>query len=126
LLKTFDWLVSVFVSNKAVRSSESIPFNQEIESKLQEVTREFESVYGHKGFALIKDFYKVQTDIGQDENWKAFPFIVYNFSFEKNMQRCPETTALLNRIPGCTSAMFSLLLPGKHILPHKGVYKGVI
>src|SRR5438445_9608768 len=39
---------------------------------------------------------------------------------------CPRTAALMREIPGMTTAMFSILSPRKHILDHRGPYKGVI
>lgn len=126
LLRSFDWLVGVCTADKDVLNPEDIPYNDKIESKLNEIYAEFYSVYAQGHLPDIKDFYKVQTDIGQDEHWKAFPFIVYNHTFRENMDRCPETARLIRELPGCTSAMYSLLHPGKHILPHTGVYKGVL
>jgi aspartyl/asparaginyl beta-hydroxylase (cupin superfamily) len=39
---------------------------------------------------------------------------------------CPRTAALMREIPGMTTAMFSILSPRKHILDHRGPYKGVL
>ena len=39
---------------------------------------------------------------------------------------CPQTAALMREIPGMTTAMISILSPRKHILDHRGPYKGVL
>jgi aspartyl/asparaginyl beta-hydroxylase (cupin superfamily) len=39
---------------------------------------------------------------------------------------CPRTAALMREIPGMKTAMFSILSPRKHILDHRGPYKGVL
>jgi len=39
---------------------------------------------------------------------------------------CPGTAALMEQIPGMKTAMFSILSPRKHILDHRGPYKGVL
>src|SRR5262249_21578453 len=39
---------------------------------------------------------------------------------------CPRTAALMVQIPGMKTAMFSILSPRKHILDHRGPYKGVL
>jgi beta-hydroxylase len=39
---------------------------------------------------------------------------------------CPRTAALMREIPGMTTAMISILSPRKHILDHRGPYKGVL
>ena len=40
--------------------------------------------------------------------------------------RCPKTAALLDSIPGMSTAMFSILTPGTRIAPHRGPFKGVL
>lgn len=39
---------------------------------------------------------------------------------------CPETTRLVESIPGMTTAIFSSLAPGTHIVPHEGYIKTVL
>jgi aspartyl/asparaginyl beta-hydroxylase (cupin superfamily) len=50
---------------------------------------------------------------------------IYAFGrkLEENAKKCPETTKLIESIPGVTTAGFSLMTPGTHITPHKG-YEG--
>ena len=48
------------------------------------------------------------------------------FRSDANCERCPETTRLVEHVPGMQTAMFSILAPGKHIPPHDGPYKGVL
>lgn len=121
----FDRLVEFSGKDIDMISSSKVPFNHIIEENYLKIKEEFEKVYSLRQLENIDDFYIVDTNIGQDDQWKAFPFIIWNNAFENNMSQCPATKEVLNQIPGCTSAMFSVLLPGKHILPHKGVYKGV-
>jgi ornithine lipid ester-linked acyl 2-hydroxylase len=42
------------------------------------------------------------------------------------MARGPETTQLVRGIPGLTTAMFSILAPGKRVPPHQGPHAGVL
>ncbi len=122
----FNRLVELFGKDIDLLEPSQISFNALIESKFDVIKREFELLYQQRQLTNIDEFYKVDSDIGQDDQWKAFPFIIWNYAFKNNMNQCPETASLIKQIPGCTSAMFSVLMPGKHILPHKGVYKGVI
>jgi ornithine lipid ester-linked acyl 2-hydroxylase len=48
------------------------------------------------------------------------------YKAEKNCARCPETTRLVEQIPGMTTAFFSILSPHKHIPAHRGVFKGFV
>jgi hypothetical protein len=58
-------------------------------------------------------------------NWWLFPLVAWNAdelgmaaTIARNRPRCPRTVALLDRMPGVTSAAFSVLEPGTHIYPH--------
>lgn len=67
-----------------------------------------------------------QTKLSNDRRWKTFFFLGYGLRFEENIARCPATWAGLQRIPGLTTAFFSVLEPGKRLPPHRGPYKGVL
>ena len=43
-----------------------------------------------------------------------------------NRERCPETAKLIDAIPDCEVAFFSVLEPGAHLTAHRGAYKGLI
>ena len=38
----------------------------------------------------------------------------------------PEARSILQRVPDLKPAMFSILEPGKHVLPHRDPYDGVL
>lgn len=67
-----------------------------------------------------------QTKLTKGTDWKTFIFYGYGHKLENNCQKCPKTTALIERIPGMKTAFFSILAPHKHIPPHRGPYKGVL
>jgi ornithine lipid ester-linked acyl 2-hydroxylase len=62
----------------------------------------------------------------KDNLWKTYFLYGYGIKAEKNCDRTPETTRIIEQIPGMKTAFFSILLPGKHIPEHCGPYKGVI
>ena len=64
--------------------------------------------------------------ISSDRNWKTFLFCGYGVKSEEAARLCPDTWRILQRIPGLTSAMFSIFEPGKHLPPHRGPYNGVL
>ncbi len=74
----------------------------------------------------FQDISTDQLELTTDDNWKTYFFFGYGFKSAANCARCPRTTALLERIPGMKTAMFSVLSPGKHIPAHRGPYKGVL
>src|SRR3954447_3015110 len=53
----------------------------------------------------LPNFQDISTDqesIADDDRWKTFFFFGYGFESEAHCARCPETAALLERIPGMT------------------------
>lgn len=65
--------------------------------------------------------------LNRNLDWTAIHLLQNGRRIEANARHCPETMALLNRLPqpqiaGCSpNAMFSLLAPGTRIPPHNGV-----
>jgi aspartyl/asparaginyl beta-hydroxylase (cupin superfamily) len=77
----------------------------------------------------LPNFQDISTDqasITDDDGWKTYFFFGYGFRSDGNCARCPKTAALLEGIPGLTTAFFSILSPGKHIGTHRGPWRGVL
>jgi aspartate beta-hydroxylase len=59
--------------------------------------------------------------------WDAFFFYRHGVRYDDNCARCPQTTAILDSLPlvqihkHAPEVCFSVLTPGTHILPHRGV-----
>ena len=66
------------------------------------------------------------NNISKDNLWKTFFFYGYGVKMQQNCDYCPQTTRIIEQIPGLKTAFFSILLPGKHIPEHRGPYKGVL
>ena len=66
------------------------------------------------------------VNISKDSLWKTFFLYGYGVKMEQNCSYCPETTRIIEQIPGLKTAFFSILLPGKQIPEHRGPYKGVL
>ncbi len=74
----------------------------------------------------FQDISKDQIEITDDDRWKTFFLYGYGFEAKLGVQMCPRTAALMLEIPGMKTAMISILSPRKHILDHRGPYKGVL
>src|SRR5208282_4694374 len=106
---------------------ERFPWVAHIESNWHVIREELEGVLeDHEGLPNFQDISKDQIEITDDDRWKTF--FLYGFGFEAKLgvEMCPRTAALMREIPGMTTAMFSILSPHKHILDHRGPYKGVL
>lgn len=58
--------------------------------------------------------------------WQVFTFRFFNIKHPLNTLLCPDTSDILNKIPGLISADFSYLPAHTQIKPHKGFTKMVI
>lgn len=76
-----------------------------------------------------------KTNIGKqfvsntDDFWKGWNTIVlrsFNKDSEENMNKCPILSKILKENNNITTAMFSILEPGKKIPSHYGPYKGIL
>ena len=73
-----------------------------------------------------RDEAREQAAISDDERWRTYFLQVFGRPIPANCQRCPRTAELLRAVPGLGNAVFSILLPGKHIPEHRGPYKGLL
>jgi len=103
------------------------PWVKNIEQNIEVLKKEM-----HRVLARIDDlpaFHEISPDqksITTDEKWKIFPFYAYGIDNEEMKKECPETIQLLATIPGIKTAMYSILMPGKKIPPHRGPYRGIL
>jgi beta-hydroxylase len=61
--------------------------------------------------------------IAHDRHWKSYFLTGYGFRAAQNHARCPVTSALLAKVPDLVVAFFSIMEPGTHVPPHRGVTK---
>ena len=103
------------------------PWVHDLEANWKVIRRELDDVLAyHADLPNFQDISTDQASLTDDDRWKTYFFYGYGFKSEPNCRRCPETTRLVENVPGMETAMFSILSPGKHIPPHHGPYKGVL
>lgn len=79
--------------------------------------------------ALTRLVYGKDTEIFDrigSPDWKTFNLVMFDQDVPRNAARCPTTVALLRRVPGMQSALFSIIAPGAYIPPHNDPAKGVV
>jgi beta-hydroxylase len=54
------------------------------------------------------------------EGWHVYGLLAFGRRVERGLAACPETAALVESVPGVTTAGFSRLAAGAHIEPHVG------
>jgi aspartyl/asparaginyl beta-hydroxylase (cupin superfamily) len=105
---------------------ESFPWAVELEESWLEIRRELEGVLIHR--AELPAFHEINGDattISHDD-WKSFFFYGFGRRSDVNCARCPRTAALIEKVPGMTTAFFSILGPGVRLPPHHGPWKGFV
>ena len=115
------------VGNEPVLDAAAFPFVAPFEREWQVIRAELDRVLAERD--RLPAFHEISPDqyrISRGDRWKVF--ILYGFGepSPNNCARCPETTRLLQTVPGLQSAWFSILAPQYHIPRHRGVTKGVL
>jgi len=107
--------------------NDRFPWIADVEANWQVIREEAERLLEDRDdLANFQDISKDQIEITDDDRWKTFFLYGYGFEAKLGTEMCPRTAALMREIPGMTTAMFSILSPNKHILDHRGPYKGVL
>ena len=115
------------VGDETFFDNDRFPWIAEIETNWTTIRDGFERVLeDREALPNFQDISKDQIEITDDDHWKTF--FLYGFGFEARLgvEMCPRTAELMRQIPGMKTAMFSILSPRKHILDHRGPYKGVL
>jgi len=103
------------------------PWIAKVEANWTTIRDELENVLeDREALPNFQDISKDQIEITDDDDWKTFFLYGFGFKAKLGVEMCPRTAALMERIPGMKTAMFSILSPRKHILDHRGPYKGVL
>jgi len=106
---------------------ERFPWVKHVEDNWTVIREELERVLeDHAALPNFQEISKDQIGITDDDRWKTFFLYGYGFKAKLTTEMCPGTAALMEQIPGMKTAMFSILSPRKHILDHRGPYKGVL
>ena len=115
------------VGDQTFFEPQSFAWVEHIEANWQAIREELTGVLeDREALPNFQEISKDQLEITDDDRWKTF--FLYGFGFEAKLgvEMCPRTAALMREIPGMSTAMFSILSPHKHILDHRGPYKGVL
>jgi ornithine lipid ester-linked acyl 2-hydroxylase len=113
--------------NPCVYDTAAFPWAGDIERQWRVVRAELDRVMLRKSeLPNVQDITTDAASISRDTDWKIFPLIAYGIRSQPNIDMCPQTWRIVRGIPGLTTAMFSILEPGKHIPPHRGPYNGVL
>lgn len=110
-----------------IYNTQDFPWAAEIEREWSLVRKELDAVMVFRDqMPSFQDILKEVSLIQSDNNWKTYFLAGIGMDCSENAKRCPETMRLLGKIPGMTTAFFSILSPGKHIPAHRGAWNGIL
>ena len=115
------------VGDRPVFDVKNFPWVDSVEADWRKVREELDVVMKYRdAMPSFQEIVKEVSLIQKDDQWKTFFLRGVGMDCEENARRCPETMKLLEKIPGCTTAFFSILSPHKHIPHHRGPWAGVL
>jgi len=126
--KTFIRSMSEFLGRQSlvpdtpVLDPSQFAFTKTLEANWETIRDEARGILKHRD--SIPSFDQVSPDqkrISKGGSWRTFFLIGFGERLSKNCAQAPETTKLLEQIPGIQTAWFSILAPGYHIPAHRGV-----
>ena len=85
-----------------------------------EIRREFDALSPH----VLSPWHDRHLYSG--DGWKAFGLYAFGKRLSANCELCPDTTRLVESVPGMQTAGFSRLGSQAHIRPHSGLERGVL
>ena len=125
IIRITEAILSLF-DNRDWFDKNEFGFTKILEENAPEIRREFLAVQSKCAIPNMETVFPEQIQITGDNNWKTFWLIIYGYDLVEHLEGCPVTSKCLDKIPGITTAMFSVLEPLKNIPPHRGIYKGVL
>ena len=115
------------VGDPEVFDNERFPWAADIEAHWQDIRRE--ACQALELREIIPSFQDISPDqyrISQTDEWKTFWYRGFGHASQAFATLFPETARVVDAVPGIETAFFSIVAPGKHIIPHRGVYKGIV
>ncbi|MGI9413702.1 MAG: aspartyl/asparaginyl beta-hydroxylase domain-containing protein [Hyphomicrobiales bacterium] len=115
------------VPDTPVLRNEDFPILKTFEQDWETIRAEVEEILKHReAVPLFHEVSKDQKRISKGDNWRTFVLYGFGQPATKNIKQAPHTAKLLSEVPNLQSAWFSILAPGYHIPPHRGLSKGFL
>lgn len=123
------------VPSQTYYPTERFPWQSDLEAATEAIREELRSVLaenrpllpflGEQSPEALKEH--LSSSSAEPASWDGFFFYRHGVRFDEECARCPYTSGLLDSLPlvrirdHAPETLFSVLRPGTHILPHRGV-----
>jgi beta-hydroxylase len=99
--------------------SEQFPFLADLENNWAIVLSELNGLLQDQD-TTAPNFIPWHETYLYEGTWDVYGLFAFGKKIEENCEKCPNTTKLVESIPGLVTAGFSALAPNTHIRPHVG------
>jgi ornithine lipid ester-linked acyl 2-hydroxylase len=123
----YNLILGRFIENPPIvpEHRTRFPWTRTLEEHWREIRAELDDVLARQDVPPFHRVDPAQLVITRDEKWRTYFLKVFGEEVPGNCVRCPRTAALIRGLPEITTAMFSVLEPGKVIPAHRGPFRGV-
>ncbi len=112
---------------RPVMDKDDFPWAAMLEQNHPVIQRELDRVMAFRqSLPKLHELQREQSRVSSDTVWKVFVLSGWGQASKTGKQLCPQTTRILEKIPGVRSALFSILDPGARIPDHRGHLKGLL
>lgn len=118
---------SSLVGDPALFDPAIFPWVAELEAHVNDIRAELDAVLQRQDLLpAIEEISPDHARIARERRWRSFFLHAYGYRSSVACDACPRTAALVDAIPNLETAFFSVLVPGAHLPPHRGVTKALI
>jgi len=135
-LTSFKYRLSRFFCKSIIQTFEKISkkygnvdlplFDIDLKKNFEFIKKEFLDYYASNIIPAAGDISAEQLRIEDKSKWRTLVLRVFGYNNEDNCNHCPVTSSIIKKYNNITSALFSVMEPGAHIKPHRGVFNGVL
>jgi len=114
------------IGDSALLANTHFPWLKELEENWATIRHEADAILQYRdAIPPLSDISPDHAKLDKEKKWRSYFLWGYGFKSKENCARCPKTTAIVSKIPGLRTALFSIHAPGMEIAPHKGVTAGI-
>lgn len=114
------------VGDSPVLNTEHFPWCAELERQWEVIRDEALAILKFRdAIPPLSELSPDHKKLDNERKWRSYFLWGYGYRSDANCQRCPRTTAIVEKIPKLRTALFSIHDPGMTIAPHKGVTAGI-
>lgn len=101
-------------------------FDKELKANFQSIKQEFINFYSNNLIPSAGEISQEQLRIENENKWKTLVLKVFGYYNKANCEKCPVTYNIIKNYDNIVSVLYSVMEPGTHIKPHRGVFNGVM